>query len=98
MDDSYIYDTPTGIIEKEGRLFRGMTDAKNRPLWLRLLIIFFSLVIFVIPGLFLFGGFLIAFIYHPYLDSSSYEAVIPFFLGLLLLSGGMFVIYKNLKK
>jgi hypothetical protein len=37
----YIYDTPTGIVEKEGLLFRGMTSYdSNRPVWVKILIVF----------------------------------------------------------
>ena len=45
--------TPTGIIEGEGAMFRGMTDAnKKRSGWVRLFAIIVSLVALLIPGLF----------------------------------------------
>ena len=86
-DNQYIYDTPMGIIEKEGRLLRGMSSYdNNRPFWVKILIIFFSLMMFVFPAIFLFvlGIIVINFLL--------------IFFGILFLICGTIAIYKNLKR
>ena len=87
IDVPYTYDTPTGIVEKEGQMFRGMAkhDGK-RPLFVKILTIFFSLLIFVLPGI--------------ALSIMGFRGVISFatILGLLMLIAGIVVIYQNIRK
>lgn len=87
IDNQYLYDTPTGIVEKEGKLFRGMSSYdKNRPVWVKILVIFFSTLVLVLPGICLsvftfIGGISVATI-----------------LGPLFLIGGVIAIYQNIRK
>jgi hypothetical protein len=98
----YIYDTPTGIVEKEGMMLRGMGDNKTKPLWVRLLSVFFSLVIFVIPGLsltiFIYGSLIAILMEGKFVMSDAVSGIIPAILGPIFLVGGLIVIYKNIKK
>ena len=97
----YIYDTPTSIVEKEGLLFRGMTSYdSNRPVWVKILIIFFSLLIFVLPGLFL-SWISVAGIYEMAQGqvklSEGYQWFFVLAFGVLLLIGGIMAIYQNIR-
>jgi hypothetical protein len=87
INNQYIYDTPTNIVEKEGILFRGMTSyKKNKPQWVKILTIFFSLVILVFPGIFL----------SIILFSGGISIIT--ILGPLFLVGGIIAIYQNVRK
>jgi hypothetical protein len=93
----YKYDTPTNLIEKQGDMYRAITDHNpNRSLFLRILIIFFSLFILIFPGLFCL------FIAIYVLVDFEIWNLFPFFLniliGLPLTIGGIKAIYNNIKK
>ena len=97
----YIYDTPTGIVEKEGLLFRGMTSYdSNRPVWVKILIVFFSLLIFVLPWLFI-SWISVAVIYEMAQGqvklSEGYQWLFGLAFGVLLLIGGVMAIYQNIR-
>ena len=86
--------TPMSIIEGEGAMFRGMTDAnKKRPRWVRLFAVIISLIVLLIPGLFplVFGvGHLIG-----AKDLTSAGAII---FGLVFTVTGAGGLYMNLRK
>lgn len=94
----YKYDTPMNLIEKQGDMYRAMSDRNpNRPLFVRIIIILFGLFYFIPAGLFcLFMGT------ATMLDDFKFWALLPFllivFIGLLLTGSGIMVIYNNIRK
>jgi len=101
IDIPHIYDTPTGIIEKEGNMWRGMTTYNSkRSLWLRALIIFFSFIILILPGLLLIyiGGAVIYLALNKQETLQIYPLLISIIVGLPLLIGGMKAVYQNSRK
>ena len=93
--------TPTGLLNMQGDMLRGMTDnSKERSLFVRILTIFFSLVILLIPGLLLawFGV-------EWYLNEGqrvgvamNISGVIPSVIAILMIIGGIYGIMVNLRK
>ena len=87
--------TPMKTIEMEGELFRGITKRKPRTLFLRISMIVFSVLFFIIPGL--FG------IYLGYLSLSDQPGLIfsniaPLAFSILWTIAGLIGIYSNIKK
>ncbi len=94
----YKYDTPTNLIEKQGNVYRAMTDRNpNRPLFVRIIIILLGLFYFIPAGLIcLYMGA------TTMLEDFKFWALLPFFLivfiGLLLTGSGIMAIYNNVRK
>lgn len=92
------YDTPTNIIEKQGDIYRAMSDRNpSRPLFVRIIIILFGLFYFIPAGLFcLFMGT------ATVLDDFKLWTLLPFLvivsIGLLLTGSGIMAIYNNIRK
>ncbi len=99
IDLGYIYDTPTGIIQKEGNMFRGAaTHDPNRPLWVKVMAIFFACLVFLLPGLtFLIGvtwsissGFVKL--------NEFYVVILPILVGAFCTYGGIVIVRANMRK
>lgn|ERR1035437_3330400 len=89
----YIYDTPVGVIQKEGEFFRGMaTRDKNRPMIIRVIAVLFALLFFIIPGLVVSLFTIALFISEP-----SYFVILPALFSILWLSAGSVTIYSNIR-
>jgi len=90
--------TPTGIVEMEGRFFRGISDSsKQRPSWVRICAIIFSIIALLFPGI----SFLtIAITLYPsiYNDNGIFGFVMITLFGLLFTAGGIIGIKKNRKR
>ncbi len=97
LQEPYIYDTPTGIIQKEGQFFRGIgTHDANRSIFVRSMAIFFSLFMFVLPGFFV--PFFIVSVALGETDPSPFWFILPVIFGGLWMSAGILVIYQNVRK
>jgi hypothetical protein len=89
--------TPMGTIEMAGRFNRGMEEnKKGRSLWVRVCVIFFSVIVFVIPGLFSLG--LIIFNYNNLdYDGGVLNIILGIFFGALSILVGAKIIVSNVK-
>jgi hypothetical protein len=100
-ENRFIYDTPTGMIEKQGRLYKGMsTYDPNRSVFVKCLTIFFSLVILILPGAALtyLGGMGIFSLVKNGYSAENFQILLIFIFGVPMLVGGIKVILVNIKK
>ena len=101
IEEPFKYDTPTNMVEKEGELFRGMSSAKSKSLFLRIITIIFSLIILVIPGGFVFFvglASILSIIFPKFGADMRGNFFAPLLFGGVLFLGGIVLIYRNIKK
>ncbi len=86
--------TPMGIIEMQGNVYRGIMNKGNkRPKWVRVIAIFTSFFLLLLPG----GIYL--FISVPsYFENGLVSIIAPLSIGLLFLTAGILGIYVNSRK
>jgi hypothetical protein len=76
-------------------IFKSLGGLKtSRNIWIKLFSIFISLVVFILPGIFI--AYINLSIAFP-LRSDSILIATPCLLGLILLGAGIEIIYKNIK-
>ena len=100
INTEYTYDPPTGIVEKGGKMIRGMMDAEGRPLSVRIITIILSLFLFVFPGLLstitsifaLFDAF-----GEDMGNLGILQFLLIFILSIVILICGISVIYRNIR-
>jgi hypothetical protein len=91
--------SPMGIVGMEGQFFRGLSNNKtSRPLGLKFAIIIFSLVFFLLPGLFVLVMTFVAGYTSTNLGNEFFPLIVPALLGLLLFGAGYAGIKGNIRK
>ena len=99
--DPYIYDTPLGVVEKQGMMYRGMADPKGKPLWIRAVSIVIGIMALILPGIFIliFAG--ISFSYEiareTFWSWYSLSYLIALILPLIMVAAGAYVCFKNIR-
>lgn len=91
----YTYDTPNNLITKEGDFFRSIASPTvQRPLWLRIYIIIFAILILALPGItfVILSLVTISDFYTPFISRIAGLAMGIFFTTL-----GLNLIYKNFR-
>lgn len=85
--------TPTGRVTMYGQLFRGISDNRNKPMWVRVASIAFCLICLMIPGLFLlFASFV------GYQEGGIINTLPALVIGFVLIFTGFGGIKANSKK
>jgi hypothetical protein len=95
----YIYDTPIGIVQKEGAMCRGMgTYDPDRATWVRVIAIIFALGVFLFPGI----SLMVVAIGIPLESGLEWNMVLPMvaliILGLFFTYAGVVVVRSNIKR
>ena len=84
--------SPMGIVQMEGDLYRKAAENKNRPIWLRVSIIVFSIIVIILPGVFfIFSSF------DKGVDNDSVSIFTNVIFGFFYILIGAAIIKPNLK-